>query len=1642
MANEVSRLLESMQTGEYIPDKTSVSDIQPKTGETRKKSFGPLLTEFITGSNDASGVETLGMEAAQAGYGESRYDKRFEFDPRADIEERRAFEQPGLWKVANGAIKGGIVAGTTAVETVAGVIDGLLEGGYELVREIAEDKNVDIGKVVGLGVNNFTARTMADIQRLSEEWFPNYRTQQERTEEYQRDWLKHIFTANFIGDSFLKNFGFTVGAIAGGSVWSKAISSALRASVAGNLMKGVTAAAEGNAEAKAALENTLKLIDGWSVQAVDDATLIKNIDRAAKALNQMREKQKLFGAVIGAFGEGTMEGVMARNEFIDNYYRKLNSDYDNSLSGLRSRLENELAGTDMTIQVPVLSPEGGITVATRLNAKGEERLKEEKKKIDDAYFNKRQEAENQGDRLAATTFAFNIPILTLSNTIQFGKLFSGGWKTARNTAKVAGGITRNAGKIVADYSVVGNRLAKTLGKSLKVGAAEATEEMLQGVVSSGATRVADTRMTSFNDDGYDRKAMKGLGAWFNSMLDGGADYLGDWKNWQEGFLGMITGLIGMPGRHWSGGIVEASREAKNEITASRESAEALNDRINSDRFRNAWEGYIRHMKYEDGMAEAVKNDDQYTWKTESDKQLISDVIMFADAGRLQDLKDIVDFYADMSDTDAENSEVIEIVSNADNANDAKNNPSEIIARVKEQAANVKEAIDMYNNMYNAMLAIAPVDASPEQIKELVATSMNIREFEKRFLSMFDEVIGSLDKYVIPLSKTDKNGEAIVTDADRLNRAKEVYTALAKVYTGTELPVETTLLDALDVVGTVNELKELVKKSGDKDLIKKLDDMEKVSEDRKAFLKKMMTLRDLDPVKYNEEKVTPEKVIEEQKKEKAVADTQDLNSLTDVKKAYFSKNAKDRSDYLSSLESVENDNPNVKAFLEIKRKHDGFLSYVANNPIMSSDITVTPPMIQSALNDIFRRAGSIEDLIKLPDSVFQPKSQFDLAYQSPFGPVSPTAYESVKKAVRDAMSAYTGIDEQTASRNTLSPTPVNVEQKNVDESKPEGRDASQPGSLEPAPMVNDNSHVGEKSGVKTEPPTDAVETPVAKTPDETGLMNDLSMSLDNDINDSVEEEKVEKEGERPKLAYYNGGMPEIDSANAREARYAIRYNNRERLKQVDLSDFPKLHPEYEQSWNALSDLHGFENTVSILDVGDKIEFVVDPSFPEYDGYQILMTVVKNNQRYVLNVLPRRTSLYSGLSELRSAIDAEYQEFHEKHPNDVFVFSKKATVWAKRAGLIDYDFSSPFDDGFVNEKDIKNIDGYSEDAPIVFIDRNGNAIVANGKDKSSVDKVSVLFNDASFNRGDVNGVDRRGNLYYLAKNPNGRFEYTPIRLWVEHFNIDTINSDKKTFSDIRDILGKIADIVKATNNINVAQQGSSMADEIAKLVKLLDINDIDFVLRDFGGETGVALAINRNVDGQREEGKMFRPDQINPDKLCKYIAGLNRSVQIKLDTDGNVENLDELINDGVITSNARMLRPKGVDFYTDIWNEDAEDFVPGNDVIRDYEKNLEIDESNMTKQANEPVSVDDDFQDIDEDDLNMEGVVTDGGKAVEREADSDFMRRVDDGKKSNDITAVKFADLPESTKTALINKGYSEEEYDSMPELAKDKVLKCL
>lgn len=1658
---EIQNLLDAYQSGNELAKEQAAKmpPVQITDGKKSKKSKAqPAVQQPMSMYQQSmmmpldDGVhESYIDEALAQGYGTSKYDT--DFYPGKDLENARALEQSAFRKVTFGLTKGAITAAATAVNTVAGTILGAGTAMFNLgaatldwIKGEEMESSVLSQAAEGFS-NNWVSQFTAKVQNWQEEVLPNYRTEEERTEEYQRGWWKpsHIFTGNYIGDNILKNFGFTVGAMYGGSIWTKFFGSLMRGKIANNILKGAVASAEGDEVASAEMKKVAEAIKNGTLMSIDGEKLAANIQNAARQINKMESRLQLYGAVVGAMGEGTIEGQMAKQEFLDEFNRNM----QNEIAVKSAEIENNILNSnnrDLVENRVVIMADGTERIVPTLKDEGKAEIARQQRKLVEDYQDLQNYAQEQAEKLAATTFLLNLPILTYSNLVQFGRMFSGGWKTSRNTlSAIRGGVKNIAEKSAAPaleaiYRNTGSVGRKTLLNSLKFAASEGSEEIMQGMVSSGAKQVANYRVSAYNDDGYDKESIDSVAKWFGEMYTGAKDYALDWKNWQEGFLGALTGIFGIPGRKWQGGIAEAKRSARESVEGSRSAAEALNTLVNSKEFQDRWHGYIRHMKYDREMGQALEEDNQYAWHNADDKQLISDIMTFAKADKLEDLNQIIDIYANLSPADAQS--IRDVMKNyKESSRDWTKNltDQEVVDKIKGQAADIKKTINQYKSIYDALSARAPIGSSPEYLSELIFTAMQINKFDERFLSLFNEVITGIDQYLEALSSVGEDEKALSA-----NEAKDRYTSLKNSLErlfGIIMPVKVPKKIQQEIDNAVDLLSTLT--NGDNDLSKKIKDLKKISEDRSKFYQKLQTLQSAKGQQvFDEEAETQEKVNEAVNDAKIVEETKNLKTLNDVKQAYLEKKTvSDKGTFINDLNTIKDVNPAVKQFLDIKEFDNKFRAYLEKNGYNTDDVTLSPPMVLNRLNDFMRKANSVEDYRNLADNLFPSYEDFALEHRSPiFGAPSESTYQSAKKALRDAMYDFLASENATESRNVNEPI---VEPKETSEtvSTPEGYDASQPGSVEPAPVK------GEVQETPAKPAKEELKTePIINNPTKNTLADD-AVEAGKETETVDVESDVKQQGLKKKSAHYHIGISEVAIGEAKAAREAIKNNDTEKLKEVNLSDLPVNSPEYSEIWNALNQRDAFLNTATLLEVGDKIEFVIDPAFPDYEGtIQILMTTKKGGERKVLNVLSGQISKYYNLKELRTKIMSEYDAFNREHPNEVFVFSKKATVWAKRAGLIDYDYSGK------EEKGIINIPAYSAERPIAFINRDGRAVVINGKDKDAVNKVSVSFNSPDSN------VNKKGNLYYLVPSGDSELKYIPIRLNVEHFRPENKDADNPVFAMIREKISDISDIVKDTNNTNLEKQQEKLRTKVEELTKDLDISNIYFDLKD---HANVGIAIKIAVKNEEGNQPFRSPSQITSEWLTDIIAKQGRSLQIQ----GNVSNINELVENGLITSNARMLRPKEVDFYIDAWDDNANEFSPATDIQAKAIKDIEVEKGYTQPSRKESVNLEqisenavldgmDEYAiDTTEGDVYGEKPVdttpTEEPKSNESDdkvtTNSEANQVIDSKATEGDVANLSqrtFSELPTVVQEALKASGTTEKEWDEMSEIMKEKMLDCM
>lgn len=1610
-AQDEQEELELVNPNDLAEGKTS-SDNPPFVSYTDILRAQPVSTVV---NNDYT------QEALQAGYGLSRYDNGG-FYPGMDLEQNRALEQSSAAKVVTGLTKGGVTAASTAVNTTLGTVFGLGSAMFELLAD-PEDDGVSVRSVVDAATNNWLSERMVNLQKWSEKQFPNYRTEEERSEQYQKEWYKHMGTANFIGDSILKNFGFTVGAMAGGVGWSRLLSKAMTSRLAGNLLKGAVAASEGDAEAAAIMTRAAAALRAGQTGGAAIEEAVRAGFLSAKELGMLAPKLELFGGAIGAIGEGTVEGLMAKQELLESYDNELQSRYAQEYMNLEDELLMNKDSKFVKYE-PFQDAYGQMHDNWALSEDGQEELQRRRVELAKKYRRLSEFSRQQAEEIASTTAILNVPILTASNMFQFGRMFSGGWRTARTTAaKTLGKTVLNLEKEGADAI---EKMSKPINKYIKgtmraagVALSEASEEMTQGVISSGAKEVAgqrlkyaDEHIADFNNSGFDPKAIGEYVDWFSAMHKGGREYLSDIKNWQEGALGALTGLFGIPGRFWKGewhgGLPGAFMEASDEAKESQKAVNKLKELVSGKEFQDRWRGYIRHLKYDNDMEDALANNDEKAWHTANNDQMVSDIITFAKAGRLDDLLNTVRRYGNMTEADAES--LRDVLKESDSYTpsrpelDIRNmSDKEVVDRVAKRAKELEEVIGEYKDVYNEIAAFSPADASDSYIDESVFSAMRVKAFDKRFVQMFDEMMEQSDRFV--------------TDNEFLNELNTFKTDIKNLADGV-MPMRMSADIANRADNLLSTVSSLVK--DDPVMKKKVDDMKEIVKERNATYDKFRKLRSDSGRKAFEEKaVTQEKVEKAAEQQKNDMDLQGINSVADVRAAFFDKNKTpdQRQEFLHAISTMENPPESVKEFLKLRQEVLDFRDFAKKQPQYSVDSA----NFDRIIDELILNVNSVDELHQMPDSAFSDNTGFAVLFN-----------RRVRAMMRDflSMKGRTGGTNPVVASKEVKPAPVAPVAKNDHSPDPtpavptveelEGKKEEKKGEEkkeEPAPA-------------QEEEPEASLPMPEKPTSDE---LADEVIDAQKDIREPFAEQEEEEDedtekddSEKKPLGYYRTSVPEIEIESAEKARGAIRIGARDLLQTIDLSDFviygedgkPIKNPDYSETWRALQNYHSFEIINKYVEKGDELCFAIISGFPQYKGEPqiVVCKIISRDQNgEVKKIQPltpllqsdRSTGLqYLGLSELRKSIMGEYNAIQGDKPN-IFVFGglknpKVSHVFARPSGIIVYDY----DDNA--ERDIKDIPSYSEEDPIIFIDRDGTPKLIRGKADNLQEMLPNSFKDALANRSDAS--DKRGRLYYLVPGEFGQL--LPIRLHVTHINEKTIGKvDNPVIKDINTAIDRLGAFLASPKSAIEGFEGE-LKSRIAALTSLLDLHDIDF------------------------KPMMFS----SKEDFRKYIVGLDRSINIRIGSDGKIIGFEKLIASGVITSNAEMLRQKNADLLFDPWLADRQEF--GRATEESHEAAADVAGESPLSETPPPPSSEHIAPVSDLDDTDFEEDELAGPSVISRTEQEESRAEPEaEPRQESSPRGLTYDSLPKEAKDALAKDGKTAEDFNSWGEKRKRKYLNC-
>ena len=1314
-------------------------------------------------------------------WGESMFDEptatEAQFQELGDI---RAENQPWYAQIGAGLAKGAILAGTTFLDGTL----GLVLGAGTAINE---------GRWSGLWDNDFS-KAMQSFNEWSEQTLPNYYTKAEQ----EQPWYENIFTANFLGDKFIKNLGFTVGAFYSG---------------------GVTAAG-------------LKL-----------TKLPQLIGAIAKSSKAPAIVTSAVGAVTSAVNEGRIEALNNSKDWFELHKAQLDDNLRERLNAIQAEYEAN-AGKQF-----VRSGTEGNQFVDPAYVKYQNAIAKERESYNAALGKLNEDRLKMGN----ADLLMNIPILTASNIIQFGKMYANGFKTARKATNIVG----KAGEYTAGTTRLGATAAITKGAL-----SEGSEEITQGMASRISGNYYSTDVNNFYKSKTDPEAAQETLSWTKSFAEGINETVNDGSAWEEFFIGSLTGALGMPrfrgvrsesGSLQSpitieGGAINEWRDYNEKIARENEIANYMNSRVNSPEFKNYYQGLIRHNKYQNDMNRAAENGDEFNFKNAEHAQLVSDIAMFDNAGRMEDLTTLIDAAFDTSDENlasiVENTTTtLEDGSKVGPFVDKNGNPmyatpegkQEMIEKLQQNHNEMTNTINNYLKIKDELDIKTGQQLSDDQLEELTWMKSQIGNWAERATSMSGEVksaigdvIGNLDSLLrFNQQVRDFEGQSHANLTDRYKQADKNVKAIEgaintlnmvrgqddKVLAHT-LATNPKFVDGL--VKEINEVDETVLSADEKaDITTKLNDIVKLGNASKTYNAKLKEYLD-NPQKQAEDHARADEQAAQQETKKKSDDLKaSLNAAQNLQEFRSTIDAQDDTENRDRvLKELEDGGSEMAKNYRETSQYNNEVRRVLNE----SD--AEPQVKQDAmklLQDQFSNSENLEQLAN-PNSIYiNNENAFDEDSEGDVE-LSATRFQEAQYELQRAMSK---VNNDNRFKDRFSPEYKKPVEKREGTIRGDDRTATGDSGTATTPTVTSSEAL----------PT--VELPVGN------ITAEMVSEENKKANERVE--TPQRPSRDTSNQFYRPAIPELHIEASKEGDFrSFDVVVGEREKGVDFSGI----------YGYLRDSGAFRYlNEGNLKAGDELGFMIDPSFNDHT----IFIIDKRNGQVVgsLDESDYSVSRYEGLKGLEEKIRGEYANRQNK--TGKFIATPTTKVSKVMVGRV------PYGNTERSLKDIPNVSS-TDRKPIFGIIKNG-VLTTNGKiDDSLIIKP-------------VDMSQKEGRLYLLI--PNGAGKYSSAAVRVKHFNNEEFNLNDSSVSSTpvgEDIKNAITKLSTATSQDDVSAAMQDLAQ---------DLYMQDIMVTWFSSKAGDGIVISKKVrkpDGTYEKVTINGKEQIKEDKYDVYFSTSSKSAEI--------------------------------------------------------------------------------------------------------------------------------------------------------------------
>lgn len=1322
------------------------------------------------------------LEGTATPWGESMFDEptatEAQFQELGDI---RANNQPWYAQIGAGLAKGAILAGTTFLDGTVGLIFGA-------------GTAIGEGRWSGLWDNDFS-KAMQSVNEWSEQALPNYYTRAEQ----EQPWYENIFTANFLGDKFIKNLGFTVGAFYSGGVTA----AGLKVTKLPQLIGAIAKSSKAPAIVNTAVGATISAVNEGRIEALNNSKDWFELHKA-QLDDSLRERLDAIQAEYEAnAGKELVRSGVEGNQFVDPAYIK----YQDAIAREREAYNAALG---------------------KLN---EDRLK-----------------------MGNADLLMNIPILTASNIIQFGKLYANGFKTARKATNIVG----KAGEYTAGTTRLGAATAITKGAL-----SEGTEEMAQGAASRIAGNYYSTDVNNFYKSKTDPEAAQETLSWTKSFAEGINETVNDGSVWEEFFIGSLTGVLGMPRfrsvRNAQGGIqspitieggaINEWRDYNEKIARENEIANYMNSRINSPEFKNYYQGLIRHNKYQNDMNRAAEEGDEFNFKNAEHAQLVSDIAMFDNAGRMEDLTTLINTAFDTSDENlasiVENTTTtLEDGSKVGPFVDKNGNPmyatpegkQEMIEKLQQNHDEMTSTINNYLKIKDELDIKTGQQLSDDQLEELTWMKSQIGNWSERATAMSGEVksaigsvLGNLDSFLrFNEQIRDFEGQTHADLTDRYRQADENVRAIQGAINTLNLvrsQDDKTLAHTLatnpkfvdGLVKEINEVDETVLSADEKeDITTKLNDIVKLGNASKTYNAKLK--------EYLE---NPQKQVEDHARADEQAAQQETKRKSDNLKVSLNaaQNLQEFRGIIDTQDDIENRDRVLKELedegSEMAKNYRETSQY--NNEVrrVLNESDAEPQVKQDAmklLQDQFSNSENLEQLAN-PNSIYiNNENAFDEGSEGDVE-LSATRFQEAQYALQNAMSK------------------VNNDNRFKDRFSPEYKKPVE--KREGTVRGDDRRDTTGDSGTSTTPTvTSSEDLPTTELP-----VGNITAEMVNEENKKANErvETPQRPSRDTLNQFYRPAIPELHIEASKEGDFRpFDIVVSEREKNVDFSGI----------YGYLRDQGAFRYVnEGNLKAGDELGFMIDPDYNE----NTIFIVDKRNNQVVgsLDESDYSVSRYEGLKGLEEKIRGEYANRQNK--TGKFIATPVTKVSKVMVGRV------PYGNTERSLSEIPNVSS-TDRKPAFGIIKNG-VLTTNGKiDDSLIIKP-------------VDMSQKEGRLYLLI--PNGAGKYSPAAVRVKHFNNEEFNLNDSSVSSTpvgEDIKNAITKLSTATSQDDVSAAMQDLAQ---------DLYMQDIMVTWFSSRAGDGIVISKKVrkpDGTYEKVIINGKEQIKEDKYDVYFSTSSKSAEI--------------------------------------------------------------------------------------------------------------------------------------------------------------------